>query len=67
MGKYFSDSKENILTLATIAGFLPSVPVECDQLPVSSSEELCGGQSQQEQMSVLQVTEVYGPGHVQRW
>ena len=50
-----------------ISGILPSVPVQCDQLPVSATEELRGGQSEQEQMPVLQTTEVYGTGNVQRW
>ena len=36
-----------------ISGILPSVPVQCDQLPVSATEELRGGQSEQEQMPVL--------------
>ena len=50
-----------------ILGFLPSFPVQRDQLPVSETEELRGGQSQQKPVSVLQVAEVYAVGDVQRW
>ena len=43
--KYFSDTNKNIwikLNEKTISGLLPSLPVQCYQLPVSSTEELCG-------------------------
>lgn len=48
-------------------GFLPSIPVQRCELPVSPSEELCCGSSKQEQMPVLQATEMSCTRHVQRW
>ena len=50
-----------------ILGFLSAIPVQCDQLPVSSAEELRGGQSEQEPVPVLPPPEVHGAWDVQRW
>ena len=49
------------------AGIFPAITVLCYELPVSATEELRGGQGEQEQVPVLQVAEVHGPGDVKRW
>jgi len=47
-------------------GVFPALPVLCYQLPVPATEELRGGQGEQEQVPVLQVAEVHGAGDVKR-
>lgn len=49
-----------------VQGIFPAITVLCYELPVSATEELRGGQGEQEQVPVLQVAEVHGPGDVKR-
>lgn len=49
-----------------VQGIFPEITVLGYKLPVPETEELCGGQGEQEQVPVLQVAEMHGFGDVKR-
>lgn len=54
------------LTCSSMVGLLSKEPVVRGQLPMSSSEELCGWPSEQKSMPILQVTKMFSSWHVSR-